>query len=622
MNRKLTTRMLSAAVVLLMALSLAVPAMAATTYVIADDDTTVRKGPSTSYSILGTLEEGEVVVKVGTAGVWTKIIFDDEYGYVKTADVSAYNDDDLIIIDNGSSSGTTMAATANVNVRSGPGTNYSKLGELSKGDKVTKVGTTGNWTIINWSTGTAYVSSSYLTPSSGSSGSSSASGTTMVATANVNVRTGPGTNYSILGSLTKGTTITKVGTSGSWTKVVFNGSYAYVSSAYLSVYSGGSSSSTDTTMVATANVNVRSGPGTNYSILGFLTKGTTITKTGTSGSWTKVVYKGSTAYVHSAYLNVYSGSGGSSSSDTLLYAIEDDVPIRSGPSTAYRAIGYLDEGDTVTYLGTSGSSWYKVQFGSQVAYVYAADVWLKGSGSTSGSSGLVYASYSVRVYKEASTSSAMLGYLYAGDTATRTGSSSNGWTRIDFDGRTGYVQTSRITVITGSTSGGSMSTMNRWMYAVDDYTYVYSVPSETKSYREGYLDKNERVWALAGNSDWIKVLIDDEIYYVPADDLRTYSSGGSSSSSDYSVGSYVYVAKYAGAATYANTSRTPLIVDKASGIGTVEYGKLSRGTRLTVKGQVGTLLLVTFRDDRDTTEYTGKTYTAYVDVDLVSSSRP
>ncbi len=553
MNRKLTTRMLSAAVVLLMALSLAVPAMAATTYVIADDDTTVRKGPSTSYSTLGTLEEGEVVVKVGTAGVWTKIIFDDEYGYVKTADVSAYDDDDLIIIDNGSSSGTTMAATANVNVRTGPGTNYSKIGELSKGDKVTKVGSTGNWTIINWSTGTAYVSSSYLTPSSGSSGSS------------------------------------------------------------------GSSSASGTTMVATANVNVRTGPSTSYSILGFLTKGTTITKVGTSGSWTKVVYNGSYAYVYSSYLSVYSGSGGSSSSGTLLYAIEDDVAVRSGPSTAYRAIGYLDEGDTVTYLGTSGSSWYQVQFGSRIAYVHASDVWLKGSGSTSSSSGLVYASYSVRVYKEASTSSAMLGYLYAGDTATRTGSSSNGWTRIDFDGRTGYVQTSRITVITGSTSGGSMSTMNRWMYAKDDYTYCYSVPSESKSYREGYLDEGERVWALAGNSDWIKIMVDDEIYYVLADDLSTSGSYYyDDDDGDYSVGSYVYVAKYAGAATYANTSRSPFYVSGESD----PYGKLSRGTRLTVKGQVGSLLLVSFRDDRDDDDNTGKTLTAYVDVDLVSSSRP
>ncbi|MEL7603204.1 MAG: SH3 domain-containing protein, partial [Bacillota bacterium] len=270
-------------------------------------------------------------------------------------------------------------------------------------------------------------------------------------------------------------------------------------------------------------------------------------------------------------------------------------------------------------LGTSGSSWYKVQFGSQVAYVYAADVWLKGSGSTSGSSGLVYASYSVRVYKEASTSSAMLGYLYAGDTATRTGSSSNGWTRIDFDGRTGYVQTSRITVITGSTSGGSMSTLNRWMYAKDDYTYCYSVPSESKSYREGYLDEGERVWALAGNSDWIKIMVDDEIYYVPANDL---SSSGSyyydDDDGDYSVGSYVYVAKYAGAATYANTSRSPFYVSGESD----PYGKLSRGTRLTVKGQVGSLLLVSFRDDRDDDDNTGKTLTAYVDVDLVSSSRP
>lgn len=96
MNRKNTTRILSAAIVLLMTLALAVPALAVTTYVIATDDTTVRKGPGTSYSSLGTLEEGEAARKLGTSGVWTKIDFDGDDGYVKTADVDTYSGDDLI----------------------------------------------------------------------------------------------------------------------------------------------------------------------------------------------------------------------------------------------------------------------------------------------------------------------------------------------------------------------------------------------------------------------------------------------------------------------------------------------------------------------------------------------
>ncbi len=546
MNRKTTTRILSAAIVLLMTLALAVPALAVTTYVIATDDTTVRKGPSTSYSSLGTLEEGEAARKLGTAGVWTKIDFDGEDGYVKTADVDTYSGDDLIIIDNSSSSSSTaMYVTALVNVRSGPGTNYSKVGELKKGDTVSKVGVTGGWTIINWgSKGTAYVSSSYLTTS------------------------------------------------------------------------GSGSTTTGTTMVTTANVNVRTGPGTSYSLLGYLTKGTKVTKTGVSGNWTIINYNGKVAYVSSAYLAV--SSGGTTTSDTLLYAMDDDTPVRQGPGKSYRAIGYLDEGDTVKYLGTSGSSWYKVQFGSNIAYVYADDMWFKSTGSSSTSSGLVYASSSVRVYEQPSTTSEMLGYLYAGETATRTGKLSSGWTRIEYEGDTAYVQTARVTVISGADSSGSMSTLNKWMYAIDDYTYCYSVPSATSSYRKGYLDEDERVWALAGNSTWTKVLVDDTIYYVKTADLT--SSGyyyDDEDDGDYSIGSRVYPAKYSGAPTYANTARTPYKVSDED----TAYGKISRGTALTVKGQVGSLLLVSWRDDRDE-HNTGKTLTAYVDLSLVTSVRP
>ena len=549
MNRKNTTRILSAAIVLLMTLALAVPALAVTTYVIATDDTTVRKGPGTSYSSLGTLEEGEAARKLGTSGVWTKIDFDGDDGYVKTADVDTYSGDDLIIIDNSSSSsGTTLYVTALVNVRSGPGTNYSKLGELKKGDTVSKVGVTGGWTIINWgSTGTAYVSSSYLT------------------------------------------------TSGS-----------------------GSTTTTGTTMVATANVNVRTGPGTSYSLLGYLAKGTKVTKTGVSGNWTVINYNGKVAYVSSAYLAVSSGS--TTTSDTLLYALDDDTPVRQGPGSSYRAVGYLDEGDTVKYLGTSGSSWYKVQFGSNIAYVYADDMWFKSTGSSTVSSGLVYASSSVRVYEQPTTTSDMLGYLYAGETATRTGKLSNGWTRIDYEGETAYVQTARVTVISGADSSGSMSTLNKWMYAIDDRTYCYSVPSATSSYRKGYLDEDERVWALAGNATWTKVLIDDTIYYVKTDDLTSsgyYDDDDNYDDGDYSIGSRVYVAKYKGAETYANTAKS---LYKVSGE-TLPYGKISRGTSLTVKGQVGSLLLVSWRDDRDD-DNTGKTLTAYVDISLVTSVRP
>src|SRR6478672_7902126 len=60
------------------------------------------------------------------------------------------------------------------------------------------------------------------------------SGENAVATTEVNIRSGPSTSSRILGELERGQRIPAVGqSSGTWVKVRFNGSTAYVSAKYL-----------------------------------------------------------------------------------------------------------------------------------------------------------------------------------------------------------------------------------------------------------------------------------------------------------------------------------------------------------------------------------------------------
>lgn len=132
-------------------------------------------------------------------------------------------------------------------------------------------------------------------------------GTRMAADRGLNVRSGPGTKYAIVGELDKGNVVTYLGKSGSWAKIRYAaGSTGYVYAAYLDPYTGSGSYETGTsfegTHAATANVNVRSGPGTNYTRLGSIKKGELVTATGTSGSWTKIQWFDGVAYVSSAYL--------------------------------------------------------------------------------------------------------------------------------------------------------------------------------------------------------------------------------------------------------------------------------------------------------------------------------
>ena len=133
--------------------------------------------------------------------------------------------------------------------------------------------------------------------------------TTYAATADVFVRPGPGMSYKPLGVLKQGATIAVTGPAkDGWLPVTFQGKKGYVYAKYLKAKAGDPASPPATarsTAVAVENVNVRKGPGTSYAKVGLITKGTKIGVTGkTSGVWSQVVFKGTSAWISSRYLKV------------------------------------------------------------------------------------------------------------------------------------------------------------------------------------------------------------------------------------------------------------------------------------------------------------------------------
>lgn len=67
----------------------------------------------------------------------------------------------------------TVTAKSGLNIRSGPGTGYSKYGAFAYGASVTVQEVSGGWAKIDYNGETAYISASYITESSGSDSSSS-----------------------------------------------------------------------------------------------------------------------------------------------------------------------------------------------------------------------------------------------------------------------------------------------------------------------------------------------------------------------------------------------------------------------------------------------------------------
>lgn len=292
---------------------------------------------------------------------------------------------------------TAQVTTDVLNVRSGAGTNYSKIGSLTKGKTFVVTGTAKDSSGVTWykftyGSRTAYVSSQYVnikkvtvTPISNTKGTVDADGSTLY------IRSGPGTGYSKLGYFADGKTFTITGKaqdySGVWWYTLdYNGKTGYVSSKFVKT----TTTSTEVTEVTgtTGTVDadgstlyVRSGPGTSYSKLGYLADGKTFTITGkaqdSAGTWWyRTTYNGKTGYLCSTFVKTKTSSGAveSTQQDTGKVNVGSSVlNVRKGPGTNYGVIGTLKNGTAVNISAnakdSAGTVWYKISYNGTYGYV-------------------------------------------------------------------------------------------------------------------------------------------------------------------------------------------------------------------------------------------------------------
>ena len=124
-----------------------------------------------------------------------------------------------------------------------------------------------------------------------------------------------------------------------------------------------------TQMTATVGVNIRSGASTQSSILGGLYRGQTVTAISSAAGWTKITFRGSTAYVASKYLSKGKdlpvpkkiGAGTVKITTTALN-------LRTGPGLSYRVIKVLKGGTKVTLTGKTARGWVQLVNGKSTGW--------------------------------------------------------------------------------------------------------------------------------------------------------------------------------------------------------------------------------------------------------------
>ena len=454
-----------------------------------------RTGPGTNYSSKGVIPSGTGITVTDTSNSeWYAVrLSDGSTGYIYAEYISVSGSN------NAEDGEVNAKTTADVNFRSGPGTNYNSKAVIGSGTGII-VTDTGNsqWYAVRLTNGsTGYIYAEYIRIT-GNVGTPSAPAEPTLAPSNpeaeqsaktteyVNFRTGPGTNYSSKGVISLGTTVTVTDTSNSqWYAVrLSNGSTGYIFAQYLKL-TGNASAATpaptatpapsdpanEKTAKTTEYVNFRSGPGTNYSSKAVIPSGTAITVTDTSNSqWYAVrLANGSTGYIFAQYIKITETPSATATPAPTPTPTPSDpskeqtaktteyVNFRSGPGTNYSSKSVIPSGTAITVTDTSNAQWYAVRLSDgSTGYIYAQ--YIKITSATAApapteapADGTVRAKTTadVNLRKGAGTNYGVI-RVVGNNTAVTVTEATNTWYKVKLsDGTEGYLYAQYVTVTSG-----------------------------------------------------------------------------------------------------------------------------------------------------------------------------
>ena len=313
----------------------------------ADSGVSLRTGPGTSFPVSQTLSRGTELQRSGVIGGWSLVQYGDGEYYVSSALLSLEDPlsgedatdvlssvEDLDVEDKQD----TVTVASDANLRSGPSTDYDIKATVKTGTVLQRTGEVNGWSRVLYNGEAVYISNKLVksapaataaptatetpaatdspaatetptatpapAPIEGETESSEGNLGTIKVTRAVNVRSGPGTYYSILGTASVGESFTVTSfIAPKWYQVTYNGKTAYININYVDD-SGADVSSVSVTVRVKSAVNIRSGAGANYQIVGTAKTGETFTVVSiTDDNWYKIEYNGSTAYVSGKYVS-------------------------------------------------------------------------------------------------------------------------------------------------------------------------------------------------------------------------------------------------------------------------------------------------------------------------------
>ncbi|HLF94398.1 MAG TPA: N-acetylmuramoyl-L-alanine amidase [Planctomycetota bacterium] len=119
-------------------------------------------------------------------------------------------------------------------------------------------------------------------------------------TASLNVRSGPSTGNSIIGTIASGQRYVAIASQSGWYQIYYRNNTGWCSGSYLTGITGVTGVRIDT-----ASLNVRTGPSTGYGIVGTASSGQRYVQITTSGGWRRIYWGGGAYWVSGTYASAF-----------------------------------------------------------------------------------------------------------------------------------------------------------------------------------------------------------------------------------------------------------------------------------------------------------------------------
>jgi len=214
-----------------------------------------------------------------------------------------------------------------------------------------------------------------------------------------NLRSGPGTHYSVSGMVLEGTWLDILSTENDWLKISHKGKEAWIAGWLVDI---DLSSRSITAVITRTDVNMRQGPGTNFPVAGLTQRGHTYPAEAKRNDWIRIsLGSGRTAWISEPLLQLTLPTIKETDEvvgDMLVRPRGQTATVYQSPIKGSPVMARLSSQDSARYI-TSRGAWIAVQASAGIkGWVYGPDTAISSVNDPSLSFGVSETSWSLGKY--------------------------------------------------------------------------------------------------------------------------------------------------------------------------------------------------------------------------------